>query len=564
MAETYDAKIFQRDGVAMVLYPDGDEAVLADVMRYMNPGAEFDEATGLQMATPPPPAESATYSRSTVQDKPFGSIAGSMAEPYMTQAYDALTRTPVVDPNSYVPQSVQRINQAVGSVGGAGLSGLLGLIYGGAGLAGDVANATGVGGGQRLANDLAGMVDVAGVGPEARMVEMLSNAGAGRSIARTVAERANQRGPVPVMGSNFANLLGDVEKPSTGITAYHNSPHDFNRFSMSQIGTGEGAQAYGHGLYFAESPSVSGRGGDYWKQFFNKMPSGPERTATGAMYANKFDAEKAASQLEANVRYHADRAKPGKYADGPEVEEGNRLLAEENQQALDMIRSGQIVGPRTYEVNINADPNKFLDWDKPLSEQPEVANLLGYSDAARIAADRKKLYGQFSAPKSLEYEDLFGPLSANEKAAAQQLSAMPEPWNEMTGKDAWFRASKRKYVVEGPDGRLGPGGNTYEEALQVAGGDANKVRTMYDPAAPARAEFMREAGIPGIKYLDQGSRGAGAGSSNYVVFDDKLVSIVKKYGIAGAAAMLGVSAVDVEEAMARGQPPQGLLSMGSK
>jgi hypothetical protein len=210
MAQTYDVKLFQRDGVTMVRYPDGDEAVLADVMRYMNPGMEYDQATGEQMATPPPPAESATFTGTTVQDKPFGSIAGSMAEPYMTQAYDALTRTPVVDPNSYVPQSVQRINQAVGNVGGAGLSGLLGLIYGGAGLAGDVANATGMGGGQRLANDLAGMLDVAGVGPEARMVEVLSGAGAGRTIARTVAERANQRGPVPVMGSNFANLLGDT------------------------------------------------------------------------------------------------------------------------------------------------------------------------------------------------------------------------------------------------------------------------------------------------------------------------------------------------------------------
>lgn len=216
MAQTYDVKLFQRGGVTMVLYPDGDEAVLADVMRYMNPGMEYDQATGEQMATPPPPAESATYSGSTVRDKPFGSIAGGMAEPYMSQAYDALTRTPVVDPNSYVPQSVQRINQAVGSVGGAGLSGLLGLIYGGAGLVGDVANATGVGGGQRLANDLAGMVDVAGVGPEARMLEMLSNAGAGRSIASNIAERANQRGPVPTMGSNFANLLGDVGEASTG------------------------------------------------------------------------------------------------------------------------------------------------------------------------------------------------------------------------------------------------------------------------------------------------------------------------------------------------------------
>jgi hypothetical protein len=375
-----------------------------------------------------------------------------------------------------------------------------------------------------------------------------------RAVGRDVVERLNQPGQMP---TTYAN-------PIPGLQLFHNSPHDFDRFSMSQIGTGEGAQAYGHGLYFAESPSVSGRGGDYWRQFFNRMPSGPERTATGAMYANKFDPEKAASQLEANVRYHADRARPGRYGDGPEIEEGNRLLAEENQQALDMIRSGKIVGPRTYEVSVNANPEDFLDWDKLLSEQPEIARRIGYSDAALIAADRKKLYGQFSAPKSLEFEDLFGPLSAQEKAAAEQLSAMPEPWNQMTGKDAWFRASKRKYVVEGPDGRLGPGGNTYEEAMSVAGGDPNKVRTISDPAAPARAEFMREAGVPGIRYFDQGSRGAGAGSRNYVVFDENLINIVRKYGIAGAAAMLGMSQADVSQAMQQKQQPQGLLSMGAQ
>lgn len=567
MAETYDAKIFQRGGVAMVRYPDGDEAVLADVMRYMNPGMEYDQATGDPLYAMPPPAEAGeNWKPAQPYAMPDTSAQREMqAEPGLLSGIPELGRmatslgniNQMLNPVESVGQSMaaSRRMLAPNTPGMDRVAAFGDMLSGVAGVTAPVAAAARAG----TPAAMALMEGLLGWSPAATAAKDTAS-----TIARTVAERANQRGPVPTMGSNFGNLLGDVGEASTGIRAYHNSPHDFNRFSMSQIGTGEGAQAYGHGMYFAESPSVSGRGGDYWKQFFNKMPSGPERTATGAMYANKFDTEKAASQLEANVRYHADRAKPGKYADGPEIEEGNRLLAEENQQALDMIRSGQIVGPRTYEVNINADPNKFLDWDKPLSEQPEVANLLGYSDAARIAADRKKLYGQFSAPKSLKYDDLFGPLSANEKAAAQQLSAMPEPWNEMTGKDAWFRASKRKYVVEGPDGRLGPGGNTYEEALQVAGGDANKVRAMSDPAAPARAEFMREAGIPGIKYLDQGSRGAGAGSSNYVVFDENLISIVKKYGIAGAAAMLGVSAVDVEEAMARGQPPQGLLSMGSK
>jgi hypothetical protein len=42
------------------------------------------------------------------------------------------------------------------------------------------------------------------------------------------------------------------EAARQGIRAYHGSPHSFDKFSTSQIGTGEGAQAYGRGLYFAE------------------------------------------------------------------------------------------------------------------------------------------------------------------------------------------------------------------------------------------------------------------------------------------------------------------------
>jgi len=45
--------------------------------------------------------------------------------------------------------------------------------------------------------------------------------------------------------------------PMAGMTTYHGSPHIFNKFRMDKIGTGEGAQAYGHGLYFAENPNVA-------------------------------------------------------------------------------------------------------------------------------------------------------------------------------------------------------------------------------------------------------------------------------------------------------------------
>lgn len=42
------------------------------------------------------------------------------------------------------------------------------------------------------------------------------------------------------------------------LEAYHGTPHDIQgKFDISKVGTGEGAQHYGHGMYFAESPEVA-------------------------------------------------------------------------------------------------------------------------------------------------------------------------------------------------------------------------------------------------------------------------------------------------------------------
>lgn len=82
--------------------------------------------------------------------------------------------------------------------------------------------------------------------------------------------------------------------------------------------------------------------------------------------------------------------------------------------------------------------------------------------------------------------------------------------------------------------------------------------TVYD-------DFRNRADIIGRKkatqeIMDKGYPAAsyrvGAGSrarKDYVVFDEKLISIVKKYGIAGAATVLGVQAQDVQAAMDQGQ-----------
>jgi hypothetical protein len=291
-----------------------------------------------------------------------------------------------------------------------------------------------------------------------------------------------------------------IAKAIMGIKAYHSSPHDFDKFDLKKIGTGEGAQAYGHGLYFAESPAVSGQGGQYWKQFKNKF-SGPEAEAISAFQQQAFDREKALAQLDRQLRGYI----PGSQLHN-ELSEAKRLL-----------ESGP-VGPRTYEVNIKADPAQMLDWDKPLRGQP-------------------------------------------------QRSVFPDVAKEFSAKNP--SAADMYHFLK----------NEGDQASSVSGVDF--YRSLVDPrsrdAAHASAA-LSEAGIPGIKYLDEGSRAIqpaitdieraikqggmykGAGpdmwasrldelkatplTSNYVVFDPGVIDIMKKYGVVGApAGALGMGAL---------------------
>jgi hypothetical protein len=86
-----------------------------------------------------------------------------------------------------------------------------------------------------------------------------------------------------------------------------------------------------------------------------------------------------------------------------------------------------------------------------------------------------------------------------------------------------------------------PSGHVLYNALTDYGTDS--------PSNAALTSKLQDAGVPGIKYLDQGSRGAGEGSRNFVVFDPRIIDIMKRYGVAApvAAAILAGTM----------QPPKG-------
>ena len=244
-----------------------------------------------------------------------------------------------------------------------------------------------------------------------------------------------------------------------GATVLRDFP--LGRMRLDKIGTGEGAQAYGRGLYNSEEERVAQQ---YREQLFGRGMDLPSYRASQELENAGGNVEEALASLQS----YRDRL----IGHGP--------VWKEVGEAIDLLKSGNLPPRgRMYEVNIAADPEHFLDWDKPLSEQSE-----------KVQQALQQL--------------------SKKKAVAERLGSL----ENLTGAGAY--------------GAIGRG--------HTAGffSGVSKAPAVENDAAATEA--LRQAGIPGIKYLDQGSRGAGAGTRNYVVFDDKLIDIVKKYGLAGLIA----------------------------
>lgn len=204
------------------------------------------------------------------------------------------------------------------------------------------------------------------------------------------------------------------------MTVWQGSPHRFaptknnplGEFDASKIGTGEGAQAYGYGHYLAENPATATE--------YRRALAGPELDATETARQIAFAKAKAAQATD------------------PAVKRGYLNAAEE------LTQNGGKPG-HLYKVDLPDDQiAKMLDWDKPLSQQPEAV---------------KQLAAQFNGGKL--------------------------PRESMSG-DELLRWMQQTMRYTGQSGRP--------------------------------EDLLHAAGVPGIRYLDQGSRGAGSGTSNFVVF----------------------------------------------
>jgi hypothetical protein len=268
---------------------------------------------------------------------------------------------------------------------------------------------------------------------------------------------------------------------AAAFPAWHGSPHDFDEFKLDKIGTGEGAQVYGHGLYFAESPSVA----KHYRQALSGKPTvsvgGQADGSTGnsiadmMLYQNNGNVDAAIKDLQEHA-----------WNTGMPVNSEAIAALNKAREEVSVSQPG-----RLYHAEIDAEPEDLLDWDIRFEEQsPKVqAALMRLPQVQAMVRQDEVVNGIRQRLNEIKNQRLTPELTAEGTELQRRLLIEARKAEDLDNAFHDFRSLTR---------------------------------------TPEAVAALREAGIPGIRYLDQLSRDAGDGTRNFVIFDDKLIKMLGK------------------------------------
>ena len=269
-------------------------------------------------------------------------------------------------------------------------------------------------------------------------------------------------------------------------TAFHGTPHvlaqepgfPHGRFRLDRVGTGQGAASYGHGIYFGEA---EGTGDSYRAELANDQPS-TRIFANGiplidVFGGNNIRASDVGATLERNG-LNLDKAIAN--ADTDQVRYALEGLRKSEYFTKPAVITRQKPGS-LYRLDIPDDVlPKLLDWDRPLRDQSAtVQNAIGRFES--------RLMAHLNRIDHMEAE-LFRVGRLTGAQIYQRLSQMLARAAEVEKRTA----EDRRYEPDRRD----------------------------DQSA---SEYLASIGIPGNRYLDQGSR-----TPN--VADEQLRKLFAKHG----------------------------------
>jgi hypothetical protein len=262
-------------------------------------------------------------------------------------------------------------------------------------------------------------------------------------------------------------------------TTWHGSPHKFYTFDLSKIGTGEGAQAYGHGLYVAEAPEVARSYKDVLSSNRNARFDGRafSVTADDSGMALSVRVDGISDDFRGGVPYQEELAAGLKSVD----------------EALSFIKK------RT-----GADELNITDFDRSKRNKPFATDELLSGEVMRVSPAGSFYKVDLPAEAIARMLDWDAGLHDNPRAV--KIALKKDDWDTSTPNENWD--------------------------IDVLTGE-DVIRELFDQLGSKQAvsEHLLSIGIQGVRYLDQSSRNKGKGTHNFVLFDDKLARIIEVNGV---------------------------------
>ena len=291
--------------------------------------------------------------------------------------------------------------------------------------------------------------------------------------------------------------------PVNPLTVWHGSPHKFDRFDASKIGTGEGAQAYGHGIYVAESPDVA-------RSYKDVLSSGKNARFDGKGY--KVVADDAFQGFEVYSDNIADDFRGG-VAVSEKLQGGFNSLYD----ALQYVKNQS-----------GADELKFFDGDRFALKGPLTPDDLLAGDVLRATPAGNLYKVDLPDEKIARMLDWDKPLSQQspevQAALAKTLQKSVKPYSAVDGSTRYMASLGNEQKAF----------RTEKEALDFLSSNLNGgAAYMLSGEGAQSSNLLTRQGIPGIRYLDGGSRGAGGGTSNFVIFpgEENALTILERNGV---------------------------------
>lgn len=280
--------------------------------------------------------------------------------------------------------------------------------------------------------------------------------------------------------------------------AWHGSPHDFDEFDLGAIGTGEGNQVHGWGLYFARDKKVS----DLYRRELSlihdvdkgtlfKVDVPDTKTMIDEQQSLKILSKETKQNLNAAINALPEQEKEvfiNEYTNSP-------LFNHYAKNEIDELKSNFDRLNNEYDLLKNKYLDKYLEGELSTITQRSLNRL-----AEKYNIDLNALKEN---PNSIK--DIKNQLDTMWFNAFKETGMAGEKYREV-----YWGKYKNDFSTLLNDG--GINGRDFYAALSKALGGAKQA-----------SEHLNEYGIKGITYIgEQDGR-------CYVVFDDKAIKVIEKY-----------------------------------